>query len=133
LFSLLVASLSLMVAFAACDKDEDTPGELSLGAPTLADIAAPTASATSDVIVNQKDLDNGVIRVIAWGFCYAETTPTIHSATVTTTPLEGKIQATLDGLANNRRYYVRAFATIYPTGVVYSPPVEMVVGVVSTP
>jgi hypothetical protein len=91
------------------------------------------AVATSDVIVNQNDLDNGIIRVISYGFCYAESNPTIHSATVTATPENGKIQATLNGLANNTRYYVRAFATIYPNEVVYSPQVEMIVGVVTVP
>ena len=43
--------------------------QLSLGAPVLTEIAAPTAIATSDVMVSQKDFDEGA-QVMAYGFCY---------------------------------------------------------------
>ena len=57
--SILVVSCSLLIGFTACDDDENDSHELSLGAPILTEIAAPTAIATSDVIVSQQDLDEG--------------------------------------------------------------------------
>uniref|UniRef100_S0DFI3 Fibronectin type-III domain-containing protein n=1 Tax=termite gut metagenome TaxID=433724 RepID=S0DFI3_9ZZZZ len=130
----LLVSCSLLVGSTACDKDDDDRGEITLGAPVLTGIAAPDTVATSDVFVSRKDLDNGTVRVMAYGFCYdTSKTPTIHSATVTTIPEDGKMTATLTGLTNNTVYRVRAFATLYPTGVVYSPEVEMTVGAVVTP
>ena len=81
-------------------------------------------------MVSQKDLDEGTIRVMAYGFCYdTSKNPTIYSATVKTLPENGKMEATLTELADNTVYYVRAFATLYPNRVVYSPEVEMTVGV----
>ena len=127
--SILVVSCSLLIGFTACDDDDNDYGELSLGTPVLTEIAAPTAIATSDVMVSQKDLDEGTIRVMAYGFCYdTSKNPTIYSATVKTLPENGKMEATLTELADNTVYYVRAFATLYPNGVVYSPEVEMTVG-----
>ena len=126
--SILVVSCSLLIGFTACDDDDNDYGELSLGTPVLTEIAAPTAIATSDVMVSQKDLDEGTIRVMAYGFCYdTSKNPTIYSATVKTLPENGKMEAT--ELADNTVYYVRAFATLYPNRVVYSPEVEMTVGV----
>lgn len=123
-------SCSLLISFTACDDDNDR-NELSLGAPVLTEIAAPTATATSDIIVDQKNLDNGNIRVMAYGFCYGTSkSPTIYSATVKILPENGKMEATLTDLADNTVYYVRAFATFYPDGVVYSPEVEMAVGII---
>ena len=97
--SILVVSCSLLIGFTACDDDDN-------------------------------DQDEGTIRVMAYGFCYdTSKNPTIYSATVKTLPENGKMEATLTELADNTVYYVRAFATLYPNGVVYSPEVEMTVGV----
>ncbi|RHL10073.1 MULTISPECIES: hypothetical protein [Bacteroides] len=132
--NILMMSCALLTGFTACDDDDDNCGTLSLGAPALTEIAAPTAIATSDVIVNQKDLDKGTIRVMAYGFCYSTSkNPTTYSATVKTLPENGKMQATLTDLTDNTVYYVRAFATLYPDGVIYSPEVEMTVGTIETP
>lgn len=40
------------------------------------------------------------------------------------------MEATLTELTDNTIYYVRAFATLYPDGLVYSPEVEITVGVI---
>lgn len=128
--NILIMSCSLLIGFTACDDNNDR-NELSLGAPVVTEIAAPTAIATSDIIVDQKNLDNGNIRVMAYGFCYdTSKSPTIYSATVKILPENGKMEATLTDLADNTVYYVRAFATLYPDGVVYSPEVEMTVGII---
>lgn len=130
----MIAACVSLVVLAACSKVEEPPKDLNLGAPVLTEIAAPQAVATSEVIVDQKSLDEGVIRVMAWGFCYGTSPdPTIHSATVTTIPEKGKVSAVLTGLENNTTYYVRAFATLYPAGMVYSPRTEIVVGFVTEP
>ncbi len=132
LLSLMAASLLLLVS--ACDKENDLPEELRLGAPVLSEVSAPQAVATSAMIVDKNDLETGAIRVMAYGFCYAVSkNPTIYSSTVTTLPEDGMITATLTGLTDNTTYYVRAFATLYPSGVVYSPETEMTVGFVTIP
>ena len=93
--SILVVNCSLLIGFTACDDDDNDSNELSLSAPILTEIAAPTAIATSDVIVSQQDLDEGTIRVMAYGFCYnTSKNPTIYSATVKTLPENGKMEAT---------------------------------------
>lgn len=131
--SILMMSCSLLIGFTACDDDDDCDG-LALSAPVLTEITAPTAIATSDVIVKQKDLDKGNIRVMAYGFCYSTSkNPTTYSATVKTLPENGKMEATLTELTDNTVYYVRAFATLYPNGIIYSPEVEMTVGVIEAP
>lgn len=127
-------SCSLFIGFTACDDDDDDCDGLALSAPVLTEITAPTAIATSDVIVKQKDLDEGNIRVMAYGFCYSTSkNPTTYSSTVKTLPENGKMEATLTELTDNTVYYVRAFATLYPNGIIYSPEVEMTVGVIEAP
>ena len=127
-------SCSLLIGFTACDDDDDDCDGLALSAPVLTEITAPTAIATSDVIVKQKDLDEGNIRVMAYGFCYSTSkNPTTYSSTVKTLPENGKMEATLTELTDNTVYYVRAFATLYPNGIIYSPEVEMTVGVIEAP
>lgn len=127
-------SCSLLIGFTACDDDDDDCDGLALSAPVLTEITALTAIATSDVIVKQKDLDEGNIRVMAYGFCYSTSkNPTTYSSTVKTLPENGKMEATLTELTDNTVYYVRAFATLYPNGIIYSPEVEMTVGVIEAP
>lgn len=129
----IMISCTLLAGFTACDDDDDCD-ELSLGAPEFTEIAAPTAIATSIVSVDPEDLEEGEIRVMAYGFCYSTTkNPTIYGATVNTLPEKGKMSATLTDLTDNTIYYVRAFATLYPNGVIYSPEVEMAVGIVAEP
>ena len=132
--SILMMSCSLLIGFTACDDDDDDCDGLALSAPVLTEITALTAIATSDVIVKQKDLDKGNIRVMAYGFCYSTSkNPTTYSSTVKTLPENGKMEATLTELTDNTVYYVRAFATLYPNGIIYSPEVEMTVGVIEAP
>lgn len=132
--SILMMSCSLLIGFTACDNDDDDCDGLALSAPVLTEITALTAIATSDVIVKQKDLDEGNIRVMAYGFCYSTSkNPTTYSSTVKTLPENGKMEATLTELTDNTVYYVRAFATLYPNGIIYSPEVEMTVGVIEAP
>ena len=132
--SILMMSCSLLIGFTACDDDDDDCDGLALSAPVLTEITALTAIATSDVIVKQKDLDEGNIRVMAYGFCYSTSkNPTTYSSTVKTLPENGKMEATLTELTDNTVYYVRAFATLYPNGIIYSPEVEMSVGVIEAP
>ena len=132
--SILMMSCSLLIGFTACDDDDDDCDGLALSAPVLTEITALTAIATSDVIVKQKDLDEGNIRVMAYGFCYSTSkNPTTYSSTVKTLPENGKMEATLTELTDNTVYYVRAFATLYPNGIIYSPEVEMTVGVIEAP
>ena len=127
-------SCLLLIGFTACDDDDDDCDGLALSAPVLTEITALTAIATSDVIVKQKDLDEGNIRVMAYGFCYSTSkNPTTYSSTVKTLPENGKMEATLTELTDNTVYYVRAFATLYPNGIIYSPEVEMTVGVIEAP
>ena len=127
-------SCSLLIGFTACDDDDDDCDGLALSAPVLTEITALTAIATSDVIVKQKDLDEGNIRVMAYGFCYSTSkNPTTYSSTVKTLPENGKMEASLTELTDNTVYYVRAFATLYPNGIIYSPEVEMTVGVIEAP
>lgn len=132
--SILMMSCSLLIGFTACDDDDDDCDGLALSAPVLTENTALTAIATSDVIVKQKDLDEGNIRVMAYGFCYSTSkNPTTYSSTVKTLPENGKMEATLTELTDNTVYYVRAFATLYPNGIIYSPEVEMTVGVIEAP
>ena len=132
--SILMMSCSLLIGFTACDDDDDDCDGLALSAPVLTELTALTAIATSDVIVKQKDLDEGNIRVMAYGFCYSTSkNPTTYSSTVKTLPENGKMEATLTELTDNTVYYVRAFATLYPNGIIYSPEVEMTVGVIEAP
>ncbi len=108
----------------ACEKEEKA-ALLSLGAPSFSEITASDAIASSDVTICDES-------VIGWGFCYSTVgDPTIYSATVSATPGNGILSTSLVGLSNNTKYYVRAFATTYPTGVVYSKTSELIVGAVS--
>jgi hypothetical protein len=134
--NMLAAGLALLACTTACEDDADgnTPRRIDLTAPVLTEIAAPVAVATCDVVVDREDLDMGRTRIMAYGFCYSlSSNPTIHDATVTAMPLDGKLSATLTELADNTVYYVRAFATLYPDGVVYSPETGMTVGTVTIP
>ena len=102
--SILMMSCSLLIGFTACDDDDDDCDGLALSAPVLTEITAPTAIATSDVIVKQKDLDEGNIRVMAYGFCYSTSkNPTTYSSTVKTLPENGKMEATLTELTDNTK------------------------------
>lgn len=138
-FNLILISCTLAIGHTACDNDEynestvTTPDvDLALNAPVISEINVPTAKAVTDVQVNQKDIDSGKIRVMAYGFCYSNTpTPTIYDATVKATMSDKTMIATLTELENNTNYYVRAFATIYPQGVIYSPEVKMEAGTVT--
>ncbi|NDV60261.1 hypothetical protein [Bacteroides sp. 519] len=131
--NILLVNCLLLTGFTACSDDDD-PTELSFNVPVLTDIVTPTAVVTADLIVNQDDLDEGRIRVMSYGFCYSTSNnPTIYDATVTAAPENKKMEATLTELEDNTVYYVRAFATLYPNGVVYSPEVEMKVGVIEIP
>ena len=47
--SMLMVSCSLLISFTACDDDDNDSQELSLGAPVLTEIAAPTIP----VIINR--------------------------------------------------------------------------------
>lgn len=128
--SLCMVGCAVLMGTASCDDDNNGNGELQLSTPTLTEITAPTATATAEVIVNQDDIDLGNIRVMSYGFCYGtKANPTIYDATVKVTPANGKMTAELDGLEDNTLYHVRAFATLYPDGVVYSADAEMIVGV----
>lgn len=119
--SLFIMGCTVLIGTASCDDDENNSGELKLGIPTVTDIEAPTASIVSEIAVSQEDLDLGNIRVMAYGFCYGiNTNPTIYDATVKVTPENGKIEASLTDLKDNTVYHIRAFATLYPNGVVYS-------------
>ena len=132
--NIVMMSCSFLIGFTACDDDNNDYGEFSLNAPVLTEVVAPTAIATSTVLVNKKALDEGNSRIMTYGFGYSTSkNPTIYSATVKTFPEKGKMEATLTNLTDNTVYYVRAFATLYPNDVVYSPEIEMTVGVIETP
>ncbi len=141
LFYGFMLGCAMLIGITACDDDESSSGELTLGAPVITEIAAPTAEASALVNVSKSDLELGVIRVMAYGFCYGTTpSPTIYQNTVSSyldeegvsvTVLpdkDGKISAPLADLEDNTVYYVRAFATLYPNGVVYSPDTKVTVG-----
>ena len=135
----MLIGCTLAIGQTSCNDDEynestvTTPDvALSITAPVISDINVPTANAVADVQVNQGDIDSGKIRVMTYGFCYSSTpTPTIYDATEKATMSNKKMAATLTGLENNTLYYVRAFATIYPEGVIYSPEVKMEAGIVT--
>lgn len=124
-FILMCCVLSLT----ACDDDDNIDyGEngIVLQTPVASDIVAPNA--TLECTVLQKE----DVRIMGYGFCYGTTAnPTIYHSTASTLPENGKLKATLEDLTDNTRYYVRAYATIYPKGLVYSPEVEITVGTVA--
>lgn len=129
--SLFMMGCAVLIGTASCGDDDNNKGELILSVPTVTDITVPTATAVSEVTVCQDDIDSGNIRVMAYGFCYGTTTqPTIYDATVKATPENGKMTASLTDLENNTVYHIRAFATLYPNGVVYSDVVIITAGIV---
>lgn len=110
----------------ACDDDDDNCDcdyDVELTVPTATEIAAPNATITCRI-----DQDDDT-RAMGYGFCYdTQENPTIYKSAVKVLPEGGLLTTTLADLADNTRYYVRAFVTIYPSGIVYSPQVEVVVG-----
>ncbi|WP_373837260.1 hypothetical protein, partial [Bacteroides heparinolyticus] len=123
--NLLTLGCALFIGMASCDDNDNNSGELKLSTPTVTDITVPAATVTSEVTVCQEDIDFGRIRVMTYGFCYGKAiNPTIYDATVKTTPDNGKMTASLTSLESDTDYHVRAFATLYPNGVIYSDDVS---------
>lgn len=59
------------------------------------------------------------------GFCYnKQPNPTIYNSTVDANA-DNTFTATIDGLLFNTKYYIRAYASIYNEGVVYSSEIEV--------
>lgn len=118
---MLMAGCSCLLGFTACDDDDDVMQETSLSMPAV-------DSENNNVVSSTIAMPDGV-RYMGYGFCYSkDADPTIHDATVTATLEGNKLTATLEGLDNNCIYYVRAYATIYPSGVVYSQQLELAIG-----
>ncbi|AVM52020.1 glycosyl hydrolase family 43 [Bacteroides zoogleoformans] len=131
--NLFTLGCTLFISMASCDDDDNNSGELKLGTPTVTDIAVPTATVLSEVTACREDIDMGRTRIMSYGFCYGTTgTPTIHDATVKTTPDNGKMTASLTSLKGNTEYHVRAFATLYPNGIIYSDDVSFTTNAQST-
>ncbi len=142
LFYGILMGCAMLIGTTACeDDDNNSNGELVLDAPVVTDIVDLTAEVSANVIVSPKDLESGVVRVMAYGFCYSTSpAPTIYQNTVSTylndeevsQPIlpntNGKITAALEDLERGVVYYVRAFATLYPNGVVYSAETQFTVG-----
>ncbi len=125
---LFILGCAALMSMTSCN-DDSYSGELRLSEPTVTEIKVPTATVVSEVFVNQEDIDLGNIRVMAYGFCYdTAINPTIYNATIKAIPDNGKITASLTELQDNTVYHVRAFATLYPNGVVYSNDVKIAIG-----
>jgi hypothetical protein len=118
--SLLFVGCTLTLA--ACSDDDDVAAD----AIELKNVTS-TVLEDSDAYTFTVDVNQGSdIRIYSYGFCYSATgTPTYHDATVTGIPSNGKLTLTLDDVKAGDHYYVRAFAAIYPTGVVYSDTFEV--------
>ncbi len=137
LFYSIMLGCATLIGLTACNDDENENGVFTLDAPVIENIEVPSATASAHVNVSQSDLESGAVRVMTYGFCYSTSpAPTIYKSTVSSYLNEegvsrpvlpdnsGNISATITGLENNTVYYVRAFATLYPNGVVYSEEVS---------
>ena len=110
------------LTFTACDDDDDIASDAIELKNVTSEIQEDSDAYTFTVDVNQ----GSDVRCYSYGFCYSETgTPTYHDATVTGIPSDGKLTLTLDEVKEGQHVYVRAFAAIYPSGVVYSDTVEL--------
>jgi hypothetical protein len=120
MMSLLFVGCTLSLT--ACDDDDD----IAADSIELKNVAA-TVEEDSNAYTFTVDVNQGSdIRIYSYGFCYSSTgTPTYHDATVTGIPSNGQLSLTLDEVTAGSHYYVRAFAAIYPTGVVYSDTFEV--------
>lgn len=130
-FTIFALGSLMSAGFTACDDDDDNGNEESIEfcTPQVISIEADQATVTCDVDIDEDDLEKGETRVIAYGFCYGTSqNPSIHDATVKVMPENGKMEAVLTELENNQLYRVRAFATLYPEGVIYSPVTEIASG-----
>jgi hypothetical protein len=121
MMSLLFVGCTLTLT--ACDDDD----EIAADSIELTKVTSTVADEESDAYTFTVNVNQGKdIRIYSYGFCYSETgTPTYHDATVTGIPENGKLTLTLDDVKVGGHYYVRAFAAIYPTGVVYSDTYEV--------
>jgi hypothetical protein len=120
MMSLLFVGCTLTLT--ACDDDDDVAADAIELKNVKAEVAEESDAYTFTVDVNQ----GSDIRIYSYGFCYSESgTPTYHDATVTGIPVDGKLTLTLDDVKAGEHYYVRAFAAIYPSGVVYSDTYEV--------
>lgn len=124
--------ISCALGFTACDDDDY---DISNDIPEV-EFTLPVATITDSGVemVSVIDMDDD-LRYMGFGFCYSKTNenPTIYDATISCIPKDEVMTATLTDLENNSVYYVRAYATLYPTGVIYSNPIEITVGTVETP
>lgn len=130
-FAIFAMGCLMSTGFTACDDDDDNGNEESIEfyTPQVISIEADQATVTCDVDIDEDDMEKGETRVIAYGFCYGTSqNPSIHDATVKVMPQNGKMEAVLTELENNQLYRVRAFATLYPEGVIYSPVTEIAAG-----
>lgn len=121
-FTLLAAC---MLFFGACNDDKTDFGNegVVIDTPSCSEITGSSVqleavlSASPDIILGKR------------GFCYSkEQHPDIYDATLTGTTDGNVFTATLENLPMNVTYYVRAFACIYPSGVVYSPEITVQTG-----
>lgn len=124
--------MSCSLVFTACEDDEydinDVIEEVEFTLP-VAVVNGSGVEVTSIIDMDDDQLYMG------FGFCYSQTNqePTIYDATTSCIP-ENKVMTTvLSDLEDNKIYYIRAYATLYPTGVIYSNPIIVTVGTVETP
>lgn len=118
-YKYFIAMFAAALLMGACSDDDNDFGAngVSIAAPAVTGEVS-TSSASLSVSVEMRN----DIRYSGAGFCYSlQPSPTIHSATVKALVTDGKLTATLTGLAPKRTYHVRAFVSIYQGDVVYSP------------
>lgn len=120
--------MGFALAFTACDDDDfdlDSlvePSEFSKPVISVID-GTPDFEITS--VFNMDDDD----RYMGFGFCYNTTgNPNIYDATISCTPNNNVLKATITDVEEGVTYYFRAYATVYPEGVLYSDPIEIVFG-----
>lgn len=122
----LTLLLGCALVFGACNDDDD----MDFGA----DGVIINAPATSDITSSSIQLEatwsaSSNVKLAKRGFCYSkESNPDIYDATVVGTINGNSFTAKLEDLAVNTTYYIRAFVCLYPTGVVYSPEINVLTG-----
>lgn len=117
-YKYLITLFAAALLWGACSDDEVDYGTsgIKMEVPAAADITS--TSAVLSTVFNIRD----DVRYTSAGFCYSKTaTPTIYNSTVKGSVTNGILSATLEGLAPQTTYHVRAFAGVYQGDVVYSP------------
>lgn len=121
--------MGFALAFTACDDDDFDLDSLVEESEFSKVVVKPIEGTADYELTSVFDMDDDE-RYMGFGFCYNTTgNPNIYDATISCTPEKNVLKATLPCPEEDVVYYIRAYATVYPEGVLYSDPLEITFGI----